>query len=158
MSDDEEIQVVESNSTETYPMQAGALKKGSFLCINNNPCKVIDLSVSKTGKHGHAKVSITATGIFDGRKMEDQAPTTHNVSCPFVKTTNYSVLDIDKEGQLTLMDEEGAERVGINLPSYPEGLAAQIRESFEAGKDIMVVVTSAMSQEHVTGVKAQSEK
>eukprot|EP00331_Platyophrya_macrostoma_P012502 CAMPEP_0176431210 /NCGR_PEP_ID=MMETSP0127-20121128/14691_1 /TAXON_ID=938130 /ORGANISM="Platyophrya macrostoma, Strain WH" /LENGTH=159 /DNA_ID=CAMNT_0017813203 /DNA_START=48 /DNA_END=525 /DNA_ORIENTATION=+ len=155
MSSDDEIQVAQSNSTETYPMQAGALKKGGFICINNNACKVIELSVSKTGKHGHAKVSITATGIFDGRKAEDQAPTTHNVAVPFVKTETYSLLDIDNDGQLTLMDGEGAERTGVTLPTYPDGLAAQIKEAFEAGKDLQVVVTSAMGIEQVTGIKAE---
>ncbi|CUG06258.1 eukaryotic translation initiation factor 5A, putative [Bodo saltans] len=154
MSSDEEIQVAESNSTETYPIQAGALKKGGFIAINGNACKVIDLSVSKTGKHGHAKVSITAVGIFDGRKMEDQAPSTHNVSAPFVKTEAYSVLDIDNDGQLTLMDGDGAERTGIPLPTYPEKLAAEIKEAFESGKEIQVVVTSAMGIEQVTGTKS----
>ena len=112
------------------------------------------LSVSKTGKHGHAKVSITAVGIFDGRKMEDQAPSTHNVSAPFVKTEAYSVLDIDNDGQLTLMDGDGAERTGIPLPTYPEKLAAEIKEAFESGKEIQVVVTSAMGIEQVTGTKS----
>ena len=154
MSSDEEIQVVESNSTDTYPMSAGALKKGGFICINGTACKVIDLSVSKTGKHGHAKVSITATSIFEGRKMEDQAPSTHNVAVPFVKTEAFSLLDIDNDGQLTLMDAEGSERTGITLPTYPEKLAGEIREAFESGKDIQLVVTSAMGIEQVTGTKA----
>lgn len=158
MSSDEEIQQVENNSSETYPMSAGALKKGGFVCINGRPCRVIDLSVSKTGKHGHAKVSITATDIFDGRKMEDQAPSTHNVAVPFVKTETYSVLDIDQEGQLTLMDADGAERSGIALPTYPEGLAAQIREAFEAGKDMSVIVSTAMGIEQVTGCKGNADK
>ena len=154
MSSDEEIQVAESNSTETFPMQAGGLKKGGFIAINGNACRVIELSTSKTGKHGHAKVSITAIGIFDGRKMEDQAPSTHNVSVPFVKTDNYSLLDIDNDGQLTLMDADGAERTGITLPNYPEGLADQIKEAFESGKELQLVVTQAMGIEAVTGIKS----
>ena len=150
---DEEIVATQQAGTDTYPLQAGALKKGSFLCINNVPCKVIDLSVSKTGKHGHAKVSITALGIFDGRKMEDQAPTTHNVSCPFVKTNQYMLLDI-QEDRVTLMDADGQEVPGLQLPTYPETLAQEIRDSYAEGKEVTIIVTSAMGVDQITGTKS----
>lgn len=35
------------------------------------PCKIVEYSISKTGKHGHAKASIVGIDIFDGRKYED---------------------------------------------------------------------------------------
>lgn len=41
--------------------------------------QVIDVSTSKTGKHGHAKCNFTATDIFTGKKLEDMCPSTHNV-------------------------------------------------------------------------------
>lgn len=40
---------------------------------------MIDVSTSKTGKHGHAKCNFTATDIFTGKKLEDMCPSTHNV-------------------------------------------------------------------------------
>ena len=54
--------------------------------IKGRPCKVVNVSTSKTGKHGHAKANFTAVDIFNGKKVEDVVPTTHttyvpNVSC-----------------------------------------------------------------------------
>ncbi|CAJ1027286.1 hypothetical protein IOCL1545_000461000, partial [Leishmania shawi] len=83
------------NASKTYPLAAGALKKGGYVCINGRPCKVIDLSVSKTGKHGHAKVSIVATDIFTGNRLEDQAPSTHNVKSRSFPSNTMSDEDHD---------------------------------------------------------------
>ncbi|ORC91797.1 eukaryotic initiation factor 5a [Trypanosoma theileri] len=167
MSDDEghfAPQGGEHTGSLTYPMQAGALKKGGYICINGRPCKVIDLSVSKTGKHGHAKVSIVATDIFTGNKMEDQAPSTHNVEVPFVKTATYSILDIQedredpsKPAHLSLMDDEGETRDNLDMPPNAE-LAAQIKEQFEAGKDVLVIVVSAMGIDQILSFKNAVER
>lgn len=40
---------------------------------------MVDVSTSKTGKHGHAKCNFTAIDIFNGKKLEDMCPSTHNV-------------------------------------------------------------------------------
>lgn len=40
---------------------------------------MVDVSTSKTGKHGHAKCNFTAIDIFTGKKLEDMCPSTHNV-------------------------------------------------------------------------------
>ena len=42
------------------------------------------MATSKTGKHGHAKCAFVAVDIFTGKKMEDLAPSSHNVEVPFV--------------------------------------------------------------------------
>ena len=48
----------DAGSSATYPMQCSALRKGGHVMIKNRPCKIVDMSTSKTGKHGHAKVCI----------------------------------------------------------------------------------------------------
>ena len=103
MSDDEVFESAGgAGSALVYPIQAGALKKGDYMCIKGHPCKIIEVTVSKTGKHGHAKASITALDIFTKQKLEDMAPTTHNVDAPFVKSVNYSLMDVREDGQLAL--------------------------------------------------------
>jgi hypothetical protein len=49
------------------------------MCIKGKPCKVLSVSTSKTGKHGHAKCNFTAQDIFTGKKCEDIVPSTHSV-------------------------------------------------------------------------------
>jgi len=69
MGDDETGKVetfenVDSGASKTYPMQCSSIKKNGFVVIKERPCKVVDSSTSKTGKHGHAKVHLVAIDIF----------------------------------------------------------------------------------------------
>ncbi len=43
--------------------------------IKGKPCKVVSISVSKTGKHGHAKCNFTATDIWQTASPEDPVGT-----------------------------------------------------------------------------------
>merc|ERR1712100_663863 len=82
--DVEEFEQVGSGASLTVPIMAGNIKKGSFVVIKNRPCKVIETSTSKTGKHGHAKVHMVALDIFTGAKKEDISPSSHNMLQPVV--------------------------------------------------------------------------
>lgn len=40
----------------SYPQQCSALRKNGYVMLKDRPCKIMEMSTSKTGKHGHAKV------------------------------------------------------------------------------------------------------
>jgi len=116
---------------------------------------VIEITTSKTGKHGHAKANITALDVFTAKKYEEIAPTSHSVQCPFVKSNTYQLLDIGKNGQVSLMAENGDTREDVNMPGDEE-LAARIKELFDAGKTLNVVVVSAMNIEAILSFKEET--
>ena len=53
-----------SGASLTYPKQCSALRKSEFVMIKGHACKIVDMSTSKTGKHGHAKVHMVTLDIF----------------------------------------------------------------------------------------------
>lgn len=63
----------------------------AVLIFQSRPCKIVEMSTSKTGKHGHAKVHLVGIDIFNAKKYEDICPSTHNMDVPFVKREDYQV-------------------------------------------------------------------
>lgn len=134
----------------TFPMQCSALRKNGFVVIKGRPCKIVDMSTSKTGKHGHAKVHLVTLDIFTGKKLEDLSPSTHNLEVPFVKRTEYQLLDID-DGFLSLMSNDGETKDDVKAP---EGeLGDQLQEAFDEGRDVNVTIIAAMGEEAAISFK-----
>jgi len=151
---EETFEEASSGAAEYYPMQCSALRKNNHVLIKGEPCKIVEMSTSKTGKHGHAKVHMVGIGIFDSKKHEDICPSTHNMNVPNVLRKEYQMVDMDAEGYLTLMLETGELR--SDLKATEEDIAKQIRERWEASSDteVLVTVLSAMGREKVIAVKS----
>merc|ERR1719515_342192 len=115
--EDTEVHTADSGASLTTPVMCGDLKKGHLCIIKGRPCKIVDYSTSKTGKHGHAKAHIVAIDIFTGKKYEDLCPTSHNVSVPFVKRDEYTLMDIGGDGNVSLLDADGNAKEDLNLPT-----------------------------------------
>jgi translation initiation factor 5A len=152
MSDEvEKFEAVDAGSSKTYPQQAGTIRKGGHVMIKDRPCKVIDISTSKTGKHGHAKANIVAVDIFTGRKYEDVCPTSHNLDVPIVSRKEYQLIDVSSDGFVSLLTEDGNAKDDLKMPEGDFG--AQIRADFDAGKDILVTVQAACDEEQIVSHK-----
>ena len=166
MSDDDQptFESADAGSSATYPAEAGTLRKGSHVMIKGHPTKVSDISTSKTGKHGHAKAHIVAIDIFTGKKYEDLCPCSHNVSIPFVKREEYTMLTADAEtGAVSLLTEGGDCKDDLNLPTFvnigeptddDKKLTEEILKWLDEGKDFQVIVLSACGQEKIIQTKA----
>lgn len=146
----ETFEQVGSGSSLTYPTQCSALRKGGFVLLKGHPCKVVEMSTSKTGKHGSAKVNLVGIDIFTGRKCEEFAPSTSNMEVPFVTRNEYPLLNID-DGFLSLMMPSGDTKDDVKVP---EGeLGEQIKAAFDEGRDLLVAVLGAMNEEHALSFK-----
>lgn len=61
---DDDFASVDAGASKTIPCQCSSLRKNGYVCIKSRPCKIVEMSTSKTGKHGHAKVYILFV-VFD---------------------------------------------------------------------------------------------
>ena len=150
---DETFESADAGAAEVIPMEAGQIRKGGYIVIKNRPCKVVSVSTSKTGKHGHAKCNFVATDIFTGKKLEDIVPSTHGTTVPNVFRSEYTLLDITDEDYLSLMDEGGETREDLKMPERPDELVKSIREGFDAGDSLILAVVKAMGEEHIMASK-----
>ncbi|KAH7569190.1 hypothetical protein JRO89_XS06G0121100 [Xanthoceras sorbifolium] len=142
----------DAGASKTYPQQAGTIRKNGYLVIKGRPCKVVEVSTSKTGKHGHAKCHFVAIDIFNGKKLEDIVPSSHNCDVPHVNRTDYQLIDISEDGFVSLLTENGNTKDDLRLPT-DDSLLSQIKDGFGEGKDLVVTVMSSMGEEQICALK-----
>ena len=156
MADDETFEATDSGASLTFPVQAGNIKKGDVVMLDGFPCKVIEMTTSKTGKHGHAKAHLIGLDIFDSKKHEELCPTSHNMQGVVLKRSEYKVMDI-QDRTLNLILEDGTTKDDLDLPADKE-LADNIQRTFDECGEATIVVILAMGRECVTGYKDESKK
>ncbi|KAJ1510153.1 Eukaryotic translation initiation factor 5A [Coelomomyces lativittatus] len=139
-----------AGASTTYPMQCSALRKNGHVVIKGRPCKIVDMSTSKTGKHGHAKVHLVGIDIFTNKKLEDISPSTHNMDVPNVDRNEYQLMDVDG-GYLSLLKSDGSTKDDVKVPDGE--LGQKLVEDFENGKDLIVTVLTAMNEEAAVSYK-----
>ena len=65
---DDQFAQGDAGASQTYPQQCSALRKNGHVVIKGKPCKIVEMSTSKTGKHGHAKVGWLEGGYIHRRE------------------------------------------------------------------------------------------
>jgi len=149
--DDQHFDGAGSGASKTFPQQCSALRKNGYVVIKNRPCKIVEMSTSKTGKHGHAKVHLVAIDIFNGKKYEDICPSTHNMNVPHVSRKDYQLCNIEDDF-LSLMDDNGETRDDLKVPDGD--LGAEIKAKLGSDDQFNVTVLTAMDEEAVIAIKA----
>ncbi|KAJ1347174.1 Eukaryotic translation initiation factor 5A-1 [Parelaphostrongylus tenuis] len=123
--DDEHFASAESGAAATFPKQCSALRKNEHVMIKGRPCKIVEMSTSKTGKHGHAKVHLVALDIFTNKKLEDICPSTHNMDVPVVKRREFILMSIE-DGFCSLMDPETCDlKHDLKMPEGELGIRSR---------------------------------
>ncbi|MEM4641513.1 MAG: translation initiation factor IF-5A [Candidatus Pacearchaeota archaeon] len=108
---------------------ATELKPGTFILLEQEPCTVKSIDISKTGKHGASKCRIEAIGIFDNKKRIVVMPGSERLEIPLIEKKRAQVLSINKEKNMaSVMDLETFETFDIAID---QGLEIEEKNNVE---------------------------
>jgi translation initiation factor 5A len=112
------------------PVDVGSLRVGGYMLIDDQPCRIVDITKSKPGKHGSAKARIVAIGTFDGVKRSIVKPVDAKSEVPLVDKRPGQVFALNPTG-VQIMDLETYDYIDAPFPD-DESLKAKL----EVGSEI----------------------
>ncbi len=108
------------------------IKTGRFILIDGIPCKVVEIETSAPGKHGSAKMRVTAVGIFEGGKKTLLKPSDADAEVPIVNKKKAQVVSVS--GEISqMMDSETYESFEIKVPD-------EFKSSIKPGAEVELLV------------------
>ena len=99
---------------------ANNIQKGSFIILEGAACRVVDVEISKPGKHGHSKVRVSAVGLVDDKKRIVVMPGHDNVEVPIIEKRTAQVLSVMGD-KANVMDSETYETFDLKIPEEFKG-------------------------------------
>jgi len=104
------------------------LQPGRYCVIDDEPCKVLDVTCSVSGKHGEAKARLEAVGLFDNKRRSIVYPADHEMEVPIIeKKIGQVVAIVGNNAQI--MDMTNYEMFEIPIPE-------ELKEKLTQGKEV----------------------
>ena len=97
------------------PAEVGSLRVGGYVIVDNEPCRVTNLTKSKPGKHGAAKARVVAIGVFDGTKKTFVKPVDAQIEVPMIDKKSGQVIAL-LQNSVQIMDLESYEVFEADFP------------------------------------------
>lgn len=116
------------------------LKEGRYMIIDEEPCRILSIQMSKPGKHGEAKARIDARGLFDDSKRSVVFPVTHKVQVPLIGKKNAQILSLT-DAEVQLMDLE-------NYQTFSLPIDAELKGQLTPGSEVQYL--DAMGKRRIT--------
>jgi len=96
-------------------IEATEMRVGTYLILDGIAHQVKKMDISKTGKHGHAKVRFEAVNAFSGKKKVAVVPGHDKFEVPMIEKNAAQVLSVS--GNTTsIMDNESFESFDLEIP------------------------------------------
>lgn len=115
------------------PADLGSVKEGSYIILDDEPCKVVSREHFKPGKHGSAKVRLVALSLFTGSKKSYVAPAESRVDIPMIDKRSGQITSVMNDS-VQLMDMETFEVFETPKPA-PEEMA-ELGGRLEPGMEV----------------------
>ena len=105
----------------TKPTPIKSMKVGHFVTSEDGePCRIVDITISKPGKHGSTKARVDVLGIFDGRRRSILRPSSDELDVPIIEKRKAQVISVS--GDIAeLMDMESYETFSASVPEEFKG-------------------------------------
>jgi translation initiation factor 5A len=101
-----------------------SLQPGRFCVIDGEPCKVVSVTTSVSGKHGGAKARLEAVGIFDNKKRFLIKPADTELEVPIIDKKSGQIVAITGDNA-QIMDLETYETFDSPIPEKLKGKLKQ---------------------------------
>jgi translation initiation factor 5A len=95
--------------------QVRELQEGSYVMMDDSPCKINSYSTAKPGKHGSAKARIEGKGVFDEKKRSLSQPVDAKVWVPIIERKGGQVVSVSGD-DAQIMDLETYETFTMRVP------------------------------------------
>jgi translation initiation factor 5A len=93
------------------------LDEGSYVMMEDSPCKINSYSTAKPGKHGSAKARIEGKGVFDDKKRSLSQPVDAKVWVPIIERKQGQVVNVESEDVAQVMDLDTYETITMSVPA-----------------------------------------
>lgn len=101
-------------------IEATEMRAGTFLILDGLTYQVKKMDISKTGKHGHAKVRFEAVSIVTGKKKVNVVPGHDKFEVPMISKKQAQVLSVVGDN-VSVMDSESYENFDLVVPEDLKG-------------------------------------
>ena len=131
---------------------------GDVIMIKDNPCKIVDFVVSKTGKHGEANHNFVGIDIFTKKKYETIIFSSKNVNVPIITKTSAILVQVEENDgsspvYLSVLMPNGTIKNDLQVETE---MGDQLREESKK-KTLSVVIQSAIGKEMILSYKESTD-
>lgn len=99
----------------TKTVGCNEIKVGSYIIIEGAACKIVNIDISRPGKHGHAKMRMEGMGVIDGKRRIIVMPAHDNIEVPIIEKRSAQVLSVHGS-TANVMDAETYETFDLPIP------------------------------------------
>jgi translation initiation factor 5A len=104
------------------------LQPGRYVVIDDEPCKVLNVTTSVSGKHGEAKARLEVVGLFDNKRRSIVKPADTEMEVPIIEKKMGQVVAITGNNA-QIMDMTSYEIFDIPIPE-------ELKDKVTQGKDV----------------------
>ena len=104
------------------------LQPGRYVIIDEEPCKVLGVTTSVSGKHGEAKARLEVVGLFDKKRRSIVKPADAEMEIPIIEKKTGQVVAISGSNAQT-MDMTDYETFDLAIPD-------ELKDKVTQGKEV----------------------